>query len=375
MSRLSQILNLANTKSIELKNQKGKLWDTIISICKERQSNDFFIYEYTENTELIIICKSAKKNSEEISKKMHNLVSKYITIHSYLRGKENIISIDGHKSIYLYENELYDTKSYSALEHKWAYIHRIFCLSRALYHPSILLDISGEEKTLKKTQLAILQEILNCFKKIKSTSIDKALISKIEGGRVDKKSFIVKKSKTNNDSKEINAYLESILSKYDNLLFYNNNEYIQASSSNSWELIKIIKNKLNKSKFNKQVYDRFYYEISQNFIYNDFRLKRISLIDKKTNKTILYIFNNLEYEAMPCVNNNLLKIVIFRYELYNIIFSKDDRKDVDSKIEYVFNIFRDFILKKIDLYNLSYAGEYKEDKVEKIRLGGDMIRL
>jgi hypothetical protein len=144
---------------------------------------------------------------------------------------------------------------------------------------------------------------------------------------------------------------------------------------------------LNRSKFNKHNYDRFYYEISQNFIYNDFRLKRIALIDKKTNIVVLYIFNNLEYEAMPCVEKKILDIVMLRYELYNIIFPTQQKalnklsgdkliNDINIKLEKIFTIFREFILKKnTNIEELSYAGEYKEDKVEKIRLGGEMIRL
>ncbi len=379
MDRLSQILNLAKTKNIDLKNQRSKIWDKIILLCREKESKDFFIYEYTENTEIVILCKNAKKQANNIANLLFNDISKYITIHSYLRGKENIISIDGSKSIYLYENEI--SNNLVIEQNILNNIHRIFYLSRILYHPSILLDVINENKKLKHTQIAILQEITNCFKRTLRNKLNKTYLSeinnKIEGGRIYKKNIIVKKNNNKNEE-DVNAYLEKILCRYESLLYYNNKKYIIASSSNSWELIKSIKNKLNKSKFNKHKYDRFYYEISQNFIYNDFRLKRIALKDKKTNDVILYIFNNLEYEAIPCIENKLLDIVMLRYELYNIIFLTQhiDLDDINIKLEKVFNIFREFILKKyINIEELSYAGEYKEDKVEKIRLGGEMIRL
>lgn len=386
MNRLSQILNLAKTKNVDLKSQRSNLWDKIILLCKEKKSNDFFIYEYIENTEIVVLCKHAKKQANNIANLLFNDISKYITVHSYLRGKENIISIDGSKSIYLYENELSNTLDIK--QDALSNIHRIFYLSRVIYHPSILLDLINDKK-LKNTQIVIFQELLNCFKRLLRNNPNNIYLEeiskKIEGGRINKKNIIIKKN--NREEEDINIYLENIISGYESLLYYNNKKYITASSSNSWELIKSIKNKLNRSKFNKHNYDRFYYEISQNFIYNDFRLKRIALIDKKTNIVVLYIFNNLEYEAMPCVEKKILDIVMLRYELYNIIFPTQQKalnklsgdkliNDINIKLEKIFTIFREFILKKnTNIEELSYAGEYKEDKVEKIRLGGEMIRL
>lgn len=237
MNNLIQIVNLAKVKSIDLRKQREDLWGEIYKLCESNSD----IYEYNILSDITLICKNAKETANIISKDL-NKKYKYITIHNYLKGKENIISLNGEKIIYIYEDEINDKNEAKK---------RLFYLSRFIYNPSVFLDIIKyktaplENKTFNEAQLTLLNDILNCFKLLCA----KEDINIKLGAR--SKNIIVKKHITNNyNSREEEKDIKSFIIK--NMSIENNNGLfavssnkegpIVASSNYSWDFIKKNKN-------------------------------------------------------------------------------------------------------------------------------------
>jgi hypothetical protein len=380
---LSQIINLAKVKSIDLRKQREALWNYIYNTCEIHSS----IYEYNLFSDITIICKHAKKTATIISKDL-NKRYKYITIHEYLKGKENIISLNGEKIIYIYEDEINNKVKKRFSNYADAQC-RLFYLSRIIYNPALFLDIikykTDENYSFKESQLIILNEILKCFKILIK---DKFTDIKLGDGY----KHIITKKKSNilhEEEIKIKNFIKKMMSLENNngvFAVANNNEGpVIATSDSSWDFIKKIKTVLNKSKFNNNRYDRFYYEINKDYIYNDFRLAQISLIDRKNNNILMRLYNNLDYEAIPVIEKKnkqdsyyiMHEAVYFRFILYDIIFNDKYNYNLTE----LFNMFRRLLSRDItsDIKSMDcalfYVGQYIDDKVEKIKLGGSMKRL
>jgi hypothetical protein len=212
----------------------------------------------------------------------------------------------------------------------------------------------------------------------------KQLEETVSGGRFHKANKYIVNKKSKEDYRSfILMYIDKLNEEKCVICMSNkdiNNLII--TSSDMWKVAKKLKDKLNKKFSNGR--DRFYYDISQNFIYNDFRLKRIKFVDRKNNTTTFTLFNNLEYEALPCSSDYKMNpSVEIRYLLYNAVIqnmSMSNKKNIDTenKVLYVnraLQLFKKIILEPEDIESVYYAGKWLDDKVEKIRLGGGMVRL
>ncbi len=380
---VKKIYQLAKERKDILESQREKLWEDIYLVCKsiKKEDNYFVIHEYNKYSDITIICKKSKKSSEDIANALSSKNIKFITIHRYLRDREHIISIDGKKVIFLYENDVNQIQTPNAnieSENIRAYGFKILYMLRHLYGPNVLLNISN--KNLKDDHVIYLNSILQLFKQI-SKKKELQSTENISGGRhkfTKASKFIVKR---NNSNEGVNEFIQKYISDINDsrsAVILKNDRCSIIVSNDMWNVVKGLKDKLNK-KFNKERKgDRFYYEISQNFIHNDFRLKRISVVDRKTKKIILYVFNNLEYEAIPSFYNFIMHpSVELRYMLYNmcINLNTDMITSLDENILLAFQTFKKIVLEPVDINKIYYVGNWLEDKVEKIRLGGSMIRL
>lgn len=384
---IKEVLSIAKQKREVLENQKAPLWNKLKEICDsvKENNNTFVIYEYTPFSEITIICKKAKESSDKIAKLLVGEGYKYITIHRYLRDKENIISIDGKRVLVVFENDIQQTQTpYDDSEEAKLNVFglRLLYLSRQLYNPSIFLDMC--KKSTDSTQLLFLNSMLQTWKEWKFARNDsniKQLEETVSGGRFHK--YIVNKKSKEDYHSFILMYIDKLNEEKCVVCMSNkdiNNLII--TSSDMWKVAKKLKDKLNKKFSNGR--DRFYYEISQNFIHNDFRLKRITFVDKKNNTTAFTLFNNLEYEALPCsADYKMNPAVEIRYLLYNAVvqnMSLSNKKNTDTEnrvlhVNRALQLFKKIILEPEDIESVYYAGKWLDDKVEKIRLGGGMVRL
>lgn len=375
---IEKILELAAEKSIILKKQLNPIWEIILEFCNNEKKRGVEIYEYVQYTEIHILASNPTSIANKLVKEMSK-ISKFITVHTYLKGKECIISIDGRKTVFLYEKFIKNENNSLDVSE----LQRLLFMSRELYHPNLFLDIVKGK--LNEPQELFLDIIVKLLSKVSSTKLP----SNILGGK--SKQIIVKKNHKNtykkeykDDSEDIINYIKNCFkdSGIDYAFTSNNNnldkEILRATTNDSWNIIKKIKTDLNK-KFNLVKYDRFYYEISQNHIFNDFRFKRINLIDKRGNKVILSLYNNMEYEAIPMFKNNICHdFVKFRYILYDIC----QKENTENELGNISNKLIDTLVETLkngfssckDMEELQYIGEYIDDRSVKIAIGGDMKR-
>lgn len=373
---IDKILELAAEKSLVLKKQLNPIWEIVLNFCEKNQSENEMleIYEYVQYTELHCLTENPNLIATKLVKEL-SIISKFITVHTFLRGKECIISIDGRKTVFLYEKFNKNIENNSNKNGDVSETQRLLFMSRELYHPNLFLDIVKGK--LNKSQELFLDIVVKLSLEINKINNGENL-NNILGGR--HKNIIVKKvfkhnTKNKNDTEEISKFIKKCFKNSDAEYAFtsddksNKTETLRATTNESWNIVKKLKTDLNK-KFNSMKYDRFYYEISQNHIFNDFRFKRINLIDKRYNKVILSLYNNMEYEAIPVMENNICHdFVKFRYILYDIC-KTEDVDSIKSLIQTLKNGFAS--CKKIN--ELQYIGKYIDDRSVKINMGGDMVR-
>lgn len=386
---IEKTLELAAEKSLILKKQLNPIWEIILNFCKNGEINgkeSVEIYEYVQYTEIHVLATEPVTIANNLVKEMSK-ISKFITVHTYLRGKECIISIDGRKTVFLYEKFTKGVKTNENNEDVSEF-QRLLFMSRELYHPNLFLDVVKGK--LNESQEIFLEIVVKLLSKISKTNGNNSDLSlDILGGR--SKQLIVKKEHKKEYRKDFKSDSDDIM-KYIKNCFKNsgveyaftsndkvnnklNEDPLRATSNDSWNIIKKLKKDLNK-KFNSMKYDRFYYEISQNHIFNDFRFKRINLIDKRGNKVILSLYNNMEYESIPTTENNICHdFVKFRYIIYDIC-KREGTEEIVSKME-IENLVKTLkngfdSCKKIN--ELQYVGAYIDDRSVKINMGGYMKR-
>jgi hypothetical protein len=393
---IEKILELASEKSLMLKKQLNPIWEIVLNFCEKNRSGNGVveIYEYVQYTEIHLLTLNPTVIATKLVKEM-SLISKFITIHTYLRGKECIISIDGRKTVFLYEKfgkiESKGNKESGKNDGDISEIKRLLFMSRELYHPNLFLDIVKGK--LNQPQELFLEIIVKMLSNLNKTNEGRNgnLSLDIIGGR--SRNIIIKKvhkhsfkndsyQKERNNVGDVIAYIkkyfkssemEYVFTSTDN----SNGEPLRVTTVESWNIIKKLKTDLNK-KFNSMKYDRFYYEISQNHIFNDFRLKRINLIDKRGNKVVLSLYNNMEYEALPVLENNICHdFVKFRYMLYDICKKNEGNYEniiSDSEIKSMIQTLKNGFASCKKMNELQYVGKYIDDRSVKINMGGDMKR-
>ncbi len=255
------------------------------------------IYSFVKHKEYKFISKNPKEDSASIAKKLTK-ASPYVTINSYVFGNENIISVDNDKVAYVYYSKFDDLD-----------LLREFNLSKNMYMPEYFLEqIKGGKNKHKKT---------------------------------NQKKIVIKKS-----SEIADKYFQSC--KY---LFARSGNYV--TSTNVWDIAKELK-----KKFDKVRYGEVRYDISKEYMFEDFRLKRITFVNSKG--PFLYLFNNLEYEAVPVINSELHPFVVYRYKLYSALVDGSS-PPLDEKNE--------------PALPEEYIGNYFSEKTAKFKLGGFLSRM
>ena len=277
-------IEAASKKAIALRSIRSSLWEILDNF-------DLDLYSKESYKEYKFISKKPKEDAIRLAKLLTR-VSPYVTIHSFVFGNEQIISIDNDKVAFIY----YCDKDIESV--------REFNKSRVHYSPEYFISMK-EGAGYKKQK--------------------KNIYAKKNTGIIDK-------------------YFENC-----KILFARNNEYV--TSVDIWTIAKELKKKYDKIK-----YGQVKYVINKTFIFEDFRLKCISFIDN--DKPFLWLFNNLEYEALPLIEGILHPAVVYRYKLYtNLIMKKIEISNPDMGIPD------------------EYIGQYVNEKSEKFKLGGFMIRM
>lgn len=388
---IEKILELASEKSLLLKKQLNSIWEIVLTFCEKNGGGNVEVYEYVQYTEIHLLTLDPTGIANKLVKEM-STISKFITVHTYLRGKECIISIDGRKTVFLYEK--FGKSKSNGNNMDIPEIKRLLFMSRELYHPNLFLDIvKGKLNQPQELFLEIVVNMLSKLNKIGNGNLSLDILGGRRGNIIVKK---VHKKKFTNDSYQkernnvgdvgdlmeyIKKYFKSNEMEAEYAFTSNDNnsngEPLRATTNESWNIIKKLKTNLNK-KFNSMKYDRFYYEISQNHIFNDFRLKRINLIDKRGNKVILSLYNNMEYEAIPMMENNICHdFVKFRYMVYDICKKNEDNSEniiSESEIKSLIETLKNGFTSCKKMNELQYVGKYIDDRSVKINMGGDMKR-
>lgn len=388
-TNIDDIVNISYYKALDFKYDLQKLYDLVFSFCDS--NNDIYIYNYNinlsiiENTkyeqidlnedfQFILFSQTPKETAMDLVKNIANNYSKYVTISSYLYNNEQIITIDNNKLIYinmlLSKNNINDIESISykhnnfnlnILPHEYVLLY----MSKNLYHPNLFLDIINSNHPKYFIKFCKILSYVNKSENIKN------------------KNIIINK---NNIKQKIVNYVLSILNDLDDILLIDT-EPLCISCNKFIDITKYIKKQItNFLSSNGIEYNNIVYTISNTFIYDDFRLKKIILYVELPNIpriNIINIFNNLNYEIMPTIGkqNNLNKaheLVIVRILLFNLISvmlydknltSKNKQKYINKIIKLVQNI------SKINPYKeITYMGNYRDDKIDKFRIGSNMFR-
>ncbi len=274
-------------KATALRSMRKALWDLL-------DSQSLQVYSKDEFKEYIFLSMKPKEDAKTIATEMA-AISPYVTVHSYVFGNEQIISIDGMRTVIIY---LCDTDIVTM---------RLFEASKAMCLPQFFEDKQGGRKRPKDKHRP-------------------------------------KQNKTAENP--VDKYFRSCL-----IPFYRKGKFV--TSSDMWRVAKELKKKLDKTGYNK-----FRYSIENKYLFPDFRMKSIRFTEAATGKDILYLFNTLEYEAVPLVDGELHPHMVYRYELYNSLVYGHPVPAEPEKID-----------------PEEYKGLYVSEKLDKFKLGGFMVRL
>lgn len=389
---INDIVNISKHKAVALKNIQKDLYDCITHFCSKNEVllfNKRALWENYESDEDIedgikmenleedfdftIFSTTPIETAKELSIQIYKKYSKFVVINTFLRGNENIISVDNNRIIKVYKylsgniNNNFITKKFNNRDIKFIDpITALLFISRNLYHPDLFLDIC------KNKENKLLNEFIQILKNLAITFNIKRKIEIIQGGKRNIR-FNIK-----NDN--IKSFIDKELKgKYkDDIVYVDDKSLDKIISSNSFSIVKELKSMLEK-KFKQH----FRYTISDMFIFNDFRFKKITLmqgLDK-----ILTVYNNLEYEPVPVYYSNSKLIahplVRIRYEIFNlsslINFVKMESSSIENISKKTIDDCIKLLLETFDMqskYNPMYAGEWKDDRIEKFKLGSSAWR-
>jgi beta-galactosidase beta subunit len=396
---IDKIINTSKYKAIAFKNENKKLYECILNFCSknnvlllnknvnmieldDKKLKNKEMEDLDEDFSFHIFTTEPQEISKRLSEEIYNTYSTYITIHIYLRGSENIISIDNNKVVYVYKYASKEIKKdinsieCVVLNKKLQFLDSLtllFFMSRDLYHPSVFLDICRKKDN--KIFNSFCKILLNSYKKIESdeNSKHKFLESIIQGAGSRNK---FNKNNLFEIKKFIKKYLIECVKGGDDIILLGIDNYENIISSKSFPLIKDLKLKIEK-KYKQQ----FRYIMSDFFVFNDFRFKRITLITQ-SGERLLSIFNNLEYEAVPVIKKEsdikiAHPIVNIRYELFNLMtnihYSKEIKKyTIKTSIEKCIENLKTAYDRNNE--NIEYIGKYKDDRIEKFKIGSSAWR-
>lgn len=381
---------------------------------------EYHLIDLQKDFEFQLLSSNPYKDGIELSNEIYKNYSKYVTMTSYIKNKEILISIDNNKIIKLYLLFLYSDQSTNKIKNinfntfdlkldnilikKLSYsnnLYEILLLSHSLYNPTNFLkyykELKNQEDLAKGSYNLIFNKLLksllnNSYKNKENIIIPKVIIK-------DSNIFKIRKYLVHELNKEISKlqcvlldsysidYLQAFLNnkKLLNIELFNFDNVLHILiSSNYINLIKNIIILYNKKEFNKE-YD-IIIKINTIYIMNDFRLKRynISLLNKNNGKKIIigYFYNSLDYEVIPMIANinNIYiphPIVLFRFLIINLYYTKlfDPLYNTETynkflnKFESIYEILKKYNLSNLDEKVINYIGVYIDERIDKFKLG------
>ena len=386
---LNDIVNISYYKALDFKYDLQKLYDLIFSFCDSNKN--IYLYNYNINLaiienkkykqldldddfQFILFSQTPKQTAMKLFDIISEKYSKYVALSSYLYNNEQIITIDNNKLIYvnmllsantvnIIEPHIYKFNNYklNILPHEIVLLY----MSKKLYHPSIFLDIINSDHPVFFIKFC---KILSYINNSNENNIQQLIINK-----------------NSIKQKIINSIIE-LLNEVDNVAFIDNNP-LCISYNKFIDLIKQIK--IHVAKFlskNGIEYNNISYTISNTFIYDDFRLKKVTLYVELPNiprMSIITIFNNIDYEIVPIIkntkkNNKAHELVIVRTLLFNLISAMIYDKNISKKTKqnYISNIVK--LVQNISKINyhkdIYYMGNYRDEKIDKFKLGSNTFR-
>ena len=424
-NNINNLLINSNYKILDIKNDNKLLYDIIFQFCED---NNILVYNknlnisHIQNTQyklndldndfiFILFSNSPKTHAVSLVDIIFKKYTKYVVYTLSLNYKEIIISIDNNITIYF--NLLFtpdtDYKSkFSIIEYKNLdlYNNKISLLSNEilllfmtheLYKPSIFIKLINNNILMEYKKYDISKKTITDMSDIEKYLV---ILKNLLSNKKKSNDYIVNRTTQTILSKFINEVSKLDIAKsiilLDNIAIdilsndkinYNNklNFIIQNNStSNNFNniqyILDILKDILKKSNIS---YNTLAYNKSNIYIYNDFRLKKTNIfMMTKDNKKIslINIFNSTDYELIPIIQTyNGFKIphefVIIRFILLNLLSSQlyDQYFNINT-----YNTYMNYIL---TLYNLDikyekifYTGIFRDEKLDKFKLGSNMIR-
>ena len=424
-NNINNLLINSNYKILDIKNDNKLLYDIILQFCED---NNILVYNknlnisHIQNTQyklndldndfiFILFSNSPKTHAVSLVDIIFKKYTKYVVYTLSLNYKEIIISIDNNITIYfnlLFSPDTDYKSKFSIIEYKNLdlYNNKISLLSNEilllfmtheLYKPSIFIKLINNNILMEYKKYDISKKTITDMSDIEKYLV---ILKNLLSNKKKSNDYIVNRTTQTILSKFINEVSKLDIAKsiilLDNIAIdilsndkinYNNklNFIIQNNStSNNFNniqyILDILKDILKKSNIS---YNTLAYNKSNIYIYNDFRLKKTNIfMMTKDNKKIslINIFNSTDYELIPIIQTyNGFKIphefVIIRFILLNLLSSQlyDQYFNINT-----YNTYMNYIL---TLYNLDikyekifYTGIFRDEKLDKFKLGSNMIR-
>ena len=424
-NNINNLLINSNYKILDIKNDNKLLYDIIFQFCED---NNILVYNknlnisHIQNTQyklndldndfiFILFSNSPKTHAVGLVDIIFKKYTKYVVYTISLNYKEIIISVDNNRTIYfnlLFSPDTDYKSKFSIIEYKNLdlYNNKISLLSNEilllfitheLYKPSVFIKLINNNILMEYKKYDISKKTITDMSDIEKYLV---ILKNLLSNKKKSNDYIVNRTKQTILSKFINEVSKLDIAKsiilLDNIAIdilsndninYNNtlNFIIQNNStSNNFNniqyILDILKDILKKSNIS---YNKLAYNKSNIYIYNDFRLKKTNIfMMTKDNKKIslINIFNSTDYELIPIIQTyNGFKIphefVIIRFILLNLLSSQlyDQYFNINT-----YNTYMNYIL---TLYNLDikyekifYTGIFRDEKLDKFKLGSNMIR-
>ena len=440
---VDKIIFNSNYRILDFKYDLEKLYEIILEFCSKNNiiiSNaninisiikniNFKLNDNNNDFQFLLLSQSPKRDATKLIDILFKTYSKYVFFSSYVNDNEIVISIDNNRIIYfnlLFSNDsnISIVNKFNVIDYKYnGYIELkilpddilLMFLSHHLYTPSIFLDIVKLDKKLdnkldkkeffipvdglpniekyniliekltNKNKIGavfyntnkIKNEILSQFFKIVISESHPQKMILLDSHCIKIISILFNNTiKDSEKDKDINNILN----------FHNTLNFITGgfSKSNKFNLIQYLMNIFKEIlKKNNIKYKKLLYNISNIYLYDDFRLKKTNIfiiLENDMKISLINLFNSIDYELIPIVKKykNILiphNFVLIRFLLINLVSIKLYDKYVNSNIieTYMYNIRYLYNL-DIKHTNIFYVGVYKDEKIDKFKMGSYVYR-
>lgn len=443
---VDKILSNSNYRILDFKYDLEKLYEIILVFCSENnviisnaninisiiKNTTFKLNDINNDFQFLLLSQTPKKDATKLIDILFKSYSKYVFFSSYVNDNEIVISIDNIRLIYF--NLLFSNDSNINVIDKfnitsYKYIGKngdiplkilpdnilLLFLSHHLYTPSIFLDMIKSDKKLDKIKKSDKKEfkipvngLLNIEKynilvekltnnnklggvfyninKIKSEILSNffdLIINEVHPQKMillDSHCIKIVSILFNETIKDKNKEILNSLN------FHNTLNFISSgfSKSNKFNIIQYLMNMFKEILKEKKIkYKKLLYNISNFYLYDDFRLKKINIfiiLENDMKVSLINLFNSIDYELIPIVTKykNILiphNFVLIRFLLINLISIQLYDKHMNNNIieTYMYNIKFLHNL-NINYTNIYYIGIYKDEKIDKFKMGSYVYR-